>query len=553
MYRYDDFDRQFIRQRSAQFRKQVERRLNGGLSEDEFKPLRLQNGLYLQLHAYMLRVAIPYGILSADQLRQLAMIAERYDRAYGHFTTRQNIQFNWVALQQLPQLLDDLAAADLHCIQTSGNCIRNITADPFAGVAADEYADPRPYCEALRQWSSAHPEFAYLPRKFKFAVIGAQQDRAAIKLHDIGLRLHPGDDGRPGFEIWVGGGQGRTPKIAHKLFSRVPVERLLATLESMLRVYNLEGRRDNKYKARIKILVNAIGPQQYRDKVLADLQQTGAGAPVITRQQIAAIGARFTLPPAQSTAASQPESAGVTELHPADPAWLATNVYPHRQPDHRIVVVSLKPPGGIPGDATSEQMRRIADLADEFSYGEVRVTKNQNLVLPQVPQTGLAGLYPPLRQMGLHTANIGRASDITACPGLDYCSLATARSIPLAQQLSRRLSGSRREHALGNLKINISGCINACGHHHVADIGILGLEKKNREFYQISLGGRDDQQAAIGKILGPGFSAEELPGVIDQILDLYLHNRIRQESFSDTLERLGHDYFKERIYAHHAA
>ena len=279
MYRYDDFDRQFIRQRSAQFRKQVERRLNGGLSEDEFKPLRLQNGLYLQLHAYMLRVAIPYGILSADQLRQLAMIAERYDRAYGHFTTRQNIQFNWVALQQLPQLLDDLAAADLHCIQTSGNCIRNITADPFAGVAADEYADPRPYCEALRQWSSAHPEFAYLPRKFKFAVIGAQQDRAAIKLHDIGLRLHPGDDGRPGFEIWVGGGQGRTPKIAHKLFSRVPVERLLATLESMLRVYNLEGRRDNKYKARIKILVNAIGPQQYRDKVLADLRQTGAGAP----------------------------------------------------------------------------------------------------------------------------------------------------------------------------------------------------------------------------------------------------------------------------------
>ena len=552
MYVYDEFDKSFIQQRTLQFRNQVERRLAGELSEDQFKPLRLQNGLYLQLHAYMLRVAIPYGVLSSNQLRGLADISEKYDRGYGHFTTRQNIQFNWVKLSELPELMDDLAALDMHAVQTSGNCIRNITSDPFAGVAADEFTDPRPLCEVLRQWSSAHPEFGFLPRKFKLAIVAAKQDRAAIKVHDIGIKLVKAENQDTRYEIWVGGGQGRTPKVAQLLFKDIPLKDLLATLESTLRVYNLQGRRDNKYKARIKILVNAMGLETFKSLVLDDLSKTQAQAPVITEQQLTHIANRFQLPDYTSgIPASSPE-----DLSPAADGfrqWINNNVYSHKQNGYKIVVVSLKPLGGIPGDANADQMRHLAELAESFSFGEIRVTKNQNLVLPHVKESQLRNLFNQLAAFNLHSGNVGLVSDITACPGLDYCGLATARSIPVAQTISQLLMNTEKEAAIGKVKINISGCINACGHHHVADIGILGLDKRDTEFYQISIGGRDDEAARIGQIVGPGFSADEIPIVVDRILDIYLQNRIPEETFSETVSRLGHDFFKEKIYVSNAA
>ncbi|WP_108663568.1 nitrite/sulfite reductase [Acuticoccus kandeliae] len=547
MYQYDGYDQAFVAARAAEFRDQVGRRLAGQLTEDEFKPLRLKNGLYLQLHAYMLRVAIPYGVLSSDQMRTLAHLAERYDRGYGHFTTRQNIQFNWTQLKDVPDMLDILAEAGMHAIQTSGNCIRNVTTDAFAGVAGDEEVDPRATCELLRQWSSLHPEFAFLPRKFKIAVIGADADRAAMKFHDIGLRARPGEDGRPRYDIWVGGGQGRTPRVAQLFEEDVAFERMLPTLDAMLRVYNLLGRRDNKYKARIKILVAEMGLEAYRAEVYADLDGRDL-------TPFAAAGAEYDRIAAHFDDASV--SAAADERIAAKGAfaeWLDQNVTAHKVAGYAVVSISLKARGAIPGDATGEDMRAVADLADDFSRGEIRVTHRQNLVLPFVPKSALREVYERLVDAGLETGNIGLSSDIIACPGLDYCALATARSIPIAQALSETLRAReiRVRSAGGDPSgptLNISGCINACGHHHAANIGILGLNKAERESYQITLGGRADEGASIGEILGPGFSADEVPDVVSRILDTWDANRVAGEAFADTYARLGKDVFKAAIY-----
>jgi len=557
MYQYDGHDQAFVRARAAEFRDQVARRLAGQLSEDEFKPLRLKNGLYLQLHAYMLRVAVPYGVLSADQMRTLAHLADNYDRGYGHFTTRQNIQYNWTELKDVPAMMDILADAGMHAIQTSGNCIRNVTSDAFAGVAGDEEVDPRPTAELLRQWSSLHPEFAYLPRKFKIAVIGAAEDRAAMRFHDIGLRAYPGENGRPRYDIWVGGGQGRTPRVAYPFAQDVAFDDMLPTLDSMLRVYNLAGRRDNKYKARIKILVAEMGLEAYREAVYADRADRAAEADTfaLAGPEYDRIAAHFgTLP-------VTPVSAAPIKASGAFGTWLDHNVTAHKVEGHAVVSISLKGSGEIPGDATGEQMRAVADLADRYSAGEIRVTHRQNLVLPYVPQTALRDVYEGLVAAGLAAGNIGLASDIIACPGLDYCALATARSIPIAQALSRVL-GAREARAVAagrnpaGPSVNISGCINACGHHHAANIGILGLNKAEAETYQITLGGRADEAAAVGDVLGPGFSAEEVPGVVERLIDVWEAERTPGEAFTETYRRLGKDPFKSAVYgapAHVAA
>ncbi|MEM0908340.1 MAG: nitrite/sulfite reductase [Pseudomonadota bacterium] len=554
MYQYDGYDQAFVRDRAAEFREQVGRRLAGQLSEDEFKPLRLKNGLYLQLHAYMLRVAIPYGVLSADQMRTLAHLADRYDRGYGHFTTRQNIQFNWTKLEDVPDMLDVLADAGMHAIQTSGNCIRNVTTDAFAGVAGDEEVDPRPTAELLRQWSSLHPEFAYLPRKFKIAVIGAEDDRAAMKFHDIGLRARPGGD-RPRYDIWVGGGQGRTPRVAQLFADDVAFDDLLPTLDSMLRVYNLAGRRDNKYKARIKILVAEMGLDAYREAVAADRATRDRAAFEAARAEYDRIAAHFSAAAVGAVSPTRVQADG------AFGAWLDRNVTAHKVEGHAVVSISLKGDGEIPGDATGAQMRAIADLAERYSAGELRVTHRQNLVLPWVPQSALRDVYAALVELGLATGNVGLTSDIISCPGLDYCALATARSIPIAQALSTVMR-AREERALAagrdpqGPSVNISGCINACGHHHAANIGILGLTKADEESYQITLGGRADQNAAIGEVLGPGFKAEEVPGVVEQLIAVWEAERAGGESFADTYARLGKAPFKTAIYgetAHVAA
>ncbi|MEM9971980.1 MAG: nitrite/sulfite reductase, partial [Pseudomonadota bacterium] len=530
-----------------EFRGAVERRLAGQLSEDEFKPLRLTNGLYLQLHAYMLRVAIPYGTISADQMRTLADIAERYDRGYGHFTTRQNIQFNWVSLKDTPDILDELAAAGMHAIQTSGNCIRNVTADPFAGVAADERLDPRPTAELLRQWSTAHPEFAYLPRKFKIAVIGSAVDRAAMKFHDIGLSVRPGPDGRPVSDIWVGGGQGRSPFVAKRFQAGVPFDDLLPTLSSMLRVYNLAGRRDNKYKARIKILVHEMGLDAYRDTVADDLASSD-------RTVFTPAGAEYDRIAAQFAAARpEPRNAAQLSAQGAFKDFVDANVTAHKVPGYASVSISLKDTGAIPGDATADEMRAVADLAERYGGGEIRVTYRQNLVLPNVPISDLYAVWRGLVDAGLAADNVDLSSDIIACPGLDYCALATARSIPIAQALSVRLRA--REAAAraagrdpSGPSLNISGCINACGHHHAANIGILGLNKAEVETYQITLGGRADENAAVGEVLGPGFSAEELPDAIANILAVWDRHRLGDEPFADTYARIGKAPFKAAVY-----
>lgn len=549
MYQYNEHDQAFVQARADEFRDQVRRRLDGKLSEDEFRPLRLMNGLYLQLHAYMLRVAIPYGVLSSEQLRTLAMLARRYDRGYGHFTTRQNIQYNWPKLEDVPDMLDHLAAVGMHAIQTSGNCIRNVTSDPFAGVAADEIIDPRPTAELLRQWSSLHPEFAYLPRKFKFAVTGAEQDRAAIKFHDIGLRVKADANGAPVYDIWVGGGQGRTPKIAQLIYHDVALSELLPTLDSMLRVYNLEGRRDNKYKARIKILIAEKGLDAYRAAVDADRAAAQSG---VAAEDFAAVEALYQDIAAQFNAEPLSPRAVVAlasgEDDKAFAHWVRTNTSAHKVAGYSVVSISLKTPGGIPGDATAMQMEQIADLAERYSADEVRVTHRQNLVLPNVAQSDLRHVYAALLEIGFATPNIGQASDIIACPGLDYCSLATARSIPVAQVLTQDLHKREAKEALGPISMNISGCINACGHHHVANIGILGLNKAEKENYQITLGGRSDEQAAIGDIMGPGFAQDEVPAAIDRVLDCYLEHRVDSESFSDTYKRVGKTVFKEALY-----
>ncbi len=547
MYHYNDFDEAFVRERVGQFRAQVERRLGGSLTEDEFKPLRLMNGLYLQLHAYMLRVAVPYGTLNGTQMRQLAMIAERWDKGYGHFTTRQNIQYNWPKLNDVPDMLDALADVGMHAIQTSGNTIRNVTADHFAGAAADEIEDPRPVAELLRQWSTDHPEFQFLPRKFKIAVTGSPNDRAVTKAHDIGLRMVRNDAGDPGFEVIVGGGLGRTPMIGKVVRAFLPKADLLPYVEAIVSVYNLLGRRDNKYKARIKITVAENGLETIRDLVETRFAEIRGEFNGFDQELLTAIEAQFA-PPEFSVAPTDAYETARAE-NPAFRSWTDTNLAPHRADGYAIVSISLKAHGETPGDATADQMRAIADLAEKFGHDEIRVSHEQNIVLPHVHKSDLPEIYEILRPNGLATANIGLVSDIIACPGMDYCALATARSIPIAQEIATRFDELKLEHEIGALKIKISGCINACGHHHVGHIGILGLDRAGVENYQITLGGDGTETAAIGERAGPGFSAEEIVPAIERLIDAYLKIRSdAEETFLQTYRRLGMAPFKAALY-----
>jgi sulfite reductase (NADPH) hemoprotein beta-component len=556
MYRYDEFDETLVKERVAQFRGQIARRLSGELTEDEFKPLRLMNGLYLQIHAYMLRVAIPYGTFNAKQMRMLAHIGRKYDKDYGHFTTRQNIQFNWIKLEDTADILEDLAKVEMHAIQTSGNCIRNTTADPYAGAAVDEFEDPRIWAEVIRQWSSFHPEFSFLPRKFKIAVTGAPNDRAAVRVHDIGLTIKKNDAGETGFEVMIGGGQGRSPFIAKTVSDFVPRDNLLSYLEAILRVYNMLGRRDNKYKARIKILVHEVGIEEIRRLVeieWANLKkETSVDLPAEERDRIAA----YFRAPDFEVLADTDTGYEARRFEDRDfRHWVRSNVVAHRQPGYAIVNISLKPTGGIPGDISGDQMDAVADIADAYALdSEIRATLQQNLVLPHVKLSDLPAVYDKLVEAGLATGNIGLAGDIIACPGLDYCNLANARAIPIAQQISDRFADLNRQYDIGNLEIKISGCINACGHHHVGHIGILGVDRKGEEHYQLTLGGRADNAAAIGDITGPGFSADGIIDAVENVVETYLS--LRQdpaERFIDTLERVGHAPFKENLYGPKAA
>ena len=549
MYRYDEFDAAFVKERTAQFRDQVNRRLTGEINEDQFRPLRLMNGLYLQLHAYMFRIAIPYGTLSSRQLRKLAYLARTYDRGYGHFTTRTNIQFNWPKLRDIPDMIEHLNEVEMHSIQTSGNCIRNITTDQFAGAAADEIIDPRPVAEILRQWSSLHPEFSYLPRKFKIAMTAAPTDRAAIKFHDIGLKAVTNDAGEIGWEVWVGGGLGRTPMVAKLIRPYIEHENLLAYLEAVLRVYNRYGRRDNKFKARIKILVHETGIDKVREEVEAEYAEMKGGVLTLPQAELDRISAYFAAPDFELVNATTIDIAREKILDPAYGRWLERSLNAHRQPGYTSVTISLKPIGGAPGDATADQMDAVADLAERYSFDEVRVTHEQNLVLPHVRIVDLPAVYARLVEHQLAEGNVGQITDIICCPGLDFCSLANARSIPLAQDIGRKFAAPERQAEIGELKIKISGCINACGHHHVGHIGILGVEKKGTELYQITVGGDATEQAAIGDILGHGFVAEDVPNAIERLVDAYL---VRRESpaepFIDAFRRIGREPFKEALY-----
>jgi len=543
MYQYDQYDQQMVDTRVEEFRDQVKRRLAGDLTEDQFKPLRLMNGLYLQLHAYMLRVAVPYGTLSSKQMRMLGHIARKYDRDYGHFTTRQNIQYNWIKLEDAPDILADLASVEMHAIQTSGNCIRNISSDQFAGATADEIADPRPWAEILRQWSSFHPEFSYLPRKFKFAVIASDTDRAAMRLHDIGIQLVHNEAGELGAKFFVGGGMGRTPMVAPEIRAFVPADELISYAEACLRVYNRYGRRDNKYKARIKILVHELGKEEYTRQVeeeFAHMKTLGLNPPV---EELARITEYFQ-DPAYDKQASD-------DLDLSDPdfaLWVDQNVSAHKQPGYAIATISLKPRGGIPGDASSKQIDLMADLAEKYSFDELRVTHSQNIVLPYVRKSDLYALWQTLDEAGLAPANLDLITDSIACPGLDYCSLANARSIPLAQKISERFADLGRQRELGELKLKISGCINACGHHHAGHIGILGVDRKGTENYQLLLGGSGAEDASLAKITGPGFTEDGVIDAIETVTDLYLEQREDGERFIDTYRRVGMARFKEAIY-----
>ncbi len=549
MYRYDELDRTFVAERVAQFRDQVRRRLAGELTEDEFRPLRLMNGLYLQLHAYMLRVAIPYGTLSSRQLRMLAHIARRYDRGFGHFTTRQNIQFNWIKLEEAPDILADLAAVEMHALQTSGNCIRNVTADHWAGVAPDEIEDPRIWSEIIRQWSTLHPEFSFLPRKFKIAVTGSPNDRAAVKVHDIGIRMHRNEAGESGFEIIVGGGLGRTPMIGKTIRDFLPKRHLLSYLEAILRVYNEFGRRDNLFKSRIKILVHEIGAAEMARRVEEEWAQIRGGALDLPIETIAGIAAQFAAPSYAPQPRQVPEIDALRFSESAFAHWLKTNVAAHREPGYAIVTLSLKPEGGPPGDASAAQMDAVADLADAMSFGEIRVSHEQNLLLPHVPRAALPALWRALAALNLATPNAGKITDIICCPGLDYCSLANARSIPVGQRLTQRFNDLARVHDIGDLKIKMSGCINACGHHHVGHIGLLGVDKNGEEFYQITLGGSAESDASLGAILGPAVSSADVVDAVESVVETYLAERRGGERFLDTYRRVGAAPFKERLYA----
>jgi len=541
MYRYDHYDQAMVDARVAEFRDQITRRIAGEMTEDQFKPLRLMNGLYLQLHAYMLRVAIPYGTLDSRQMRMLAHIARKYDRDYGHFTTRQNIQYNWIKLEDCADLLEELATVEMHAIQTSGNCIRNISSDQYAGAAADEVTDPRPWAELLRQWSTFHPEFSYLPRKFKIAVIASPEDRAAMRLHDIGLELIR-QDGALGARVFVGGGMGRTPMIAPEINPFVKADDLLSYLEACLRVYNRYGRRDNIYKARIKILIHEIGADAYRRQVAAEfahVKTLGIDPPLAELERIAA----FFAAPAYDAPDVEPD-----RTDPDFAVWLDQNVKPHKQAGYAIVNISLKPIGGIPGDATSQQIDVMADLAEKYSYDELRVTHAQNIVLPYVAKRDLYAVWHALRDAALADANLDLISDIIACPGLDYCSLANARSIPVAQKIATRFADMDRQRDLGELKLKISGCINACGHHHAGHIGILGVDKKGVENYQLTFGGSGAEDVSIGKIIGPGFDEDGVVDAVEKATEVYKALREGDERFLDTYRRVGLAPFKEAIY-----
>ncbi len=550
MYRYDEFDHRFVAERVAEFRDQVQRRLTGALTEAEFRPLRLMNGLYLQLHAYMLRVAIPYGTLSGRQLRMLADIAETWDKGYGHFTTRQNIQFNWPKLKDVPDILAALASVEMHAIQTSGNCIRNVTSDPLASVAPDEIEDPRITAEVIRQWSSLHPEFTFLGRKFKIAVIASGTDRAALKIHDIAVQVVRDAAGETGYRLLVGGGLGRTPMIARELRAFLPRADLLPYLEAALRVYNLHGRRDNKYKARIKILVHEMGIDAYRDEVEREFARIDRAAVAIPADELARIAAYFAPPELPERPAAPVEFERMKKVDAGFAAWVGRNTHAHRAPGYVAAVISLKPVGGAPGDATAEQMRAIADMAESYSADELRVTHEQNIVLPHVALADLYKVWRGLAAIGLDAPNRGLVTDIIACPGLDYCALATARSIPVAQAISRRFADLKRQAEIGPLSIKISGCINACGHHHIGHIGILGLDKAGLESYQITLGGESTEDAALGERTGPGFGYDEVPDVVERIIDTYLAVRDNpRETFVQAFRRVGMAPFREALYA----
>ncbi|EKS34082.1 MAG TPA: nitrite/sulfite reductase [Afipia sp.] len=549
MYAYDELDRTIVNERVLEFRDQVARRLSGELTEDEFKSLRLMNGVYLQLHAYMLRIAIPYGTLSSKQMRALAHVARKYDRGYGHFTTRQNIQYNWIKLAELPDALADLAEVGIHGMQTSGNCIRNVTSDQWAGVAPGEVEDPRIWAEILRQYSTLHPEFSFLPRKFKFAITASEHDRAAIKVHDIGLRIHRNAAGETGFEVLVGGGLGRTPFIGKTINEFVSHRDILSYVEAILRVYNQYGRRDNIYKARIKILVHELGIEKFKQEVEEEWVQMRDGALALDNAEIEDIRSRFFYPKYEKLS-DTPDELKKALLNPNFEAWYKNSVAEHKQPGYGIVTLSLKPVGGPPGDATAEQMDEIADLADKYSFGEIRVGHEQNLALPHVARRDLPALWRALDRIGVATPNVNLVTDIIACPGLDYCSLANARSIPIAQEITRRFANHDTANLIGRLHINISGCINACGHHHVGHIGILGVEKNGEEFYQITIGGRADENAVLGHLVGPAVPFDQVADVIEDIVEAYLALRQRpQELFVDAVKRLGVEPFKERVYA----
>ena len=549
MYAYDEIDRTLVNERVLEFRDQVRRRLSGELTEDEFKMLRLQNGVYLQLHAYMFRVAIPYGTLASRQLRRLAHVARTYDRGYGHFTTRQNIQFNWIKLAELPDALADLAEVGIHAMQTSGNNTRNVTSDQWAGVAPDEVEDPRIWAEILRQYTTLHPEFSFLPRKFKFAITASSHDRTAIRIHDIGLRLLRNQQGETGFEVLVGGGLGRTPFIGKTIKPFVHGRDLLSYVEAIMRVYNQYGRRDNIYKARIKILVHELGIEKFAAEVEEEWLQMREGALKLDDEVVEDIRARFSYPKYEELP-EMPDELRDAAQDASFEAWRRNSVFPHKVRGYAIVTLSLKPAGGPPGDATAEQMDALADIADKYSFGEIRVGHEQNLALPHVARRDLPALWQALDRIGLATPNVNLISDIIACPGLDYCSLANARAIPIAQELTRRFANHDTANLIGRLHINISGCINACGHHHVGHIGILGVEKNGEEFYQITIGGRADESAELGTLIGPAVKFEEVADVVEDVVEAYLALRARpDELFIDTVKRLGVEPFKERVYA----
>ena len=549
MYRYDTFDQRITAERVAQFRDQVRRRLSGELTEDEFRILRLQNGLYMQIHAYMMRIAVPYGLVSAAQMRMFAHISRKYDRGYGHFTTRQNIQFNWLKLQDAPDILADLTSVEMHANQTSGNCIRNITSDEFAGVARDEIVDPRPYAEILRQWSTFHPEFAYLPRKFKFAITGATEDRAAIAVHDIGLSVVKNTYGEVGFRVLVGGGLGRTPIIGTEICEFVPWQHIITYVESIVRVYNEYGRRDNIYKARIKILVKALGIEEFRRQVEADWKFTKNGPCTITQAELDRVAACFTAPAYQQLSAEDAAVAALQRDNKDFANWVKRNVKSHKIQGYAAVVLSMKKTGMAPGDATTEQLEAAAELAERFSFGELRITHMQNLVLADVRQSDLIELWETAKSLGMATPNAGLLTDIICCPGGDFCTLANARSIPLAKAIAERFDNIDFQHDIGEIELNMSGCINACGHHHIGHIGILGVDKEGIEWNQVSIGGSQGNTTSLGKVIGRAFSFAQIPEVIARLLEVYVRERFDDERFIDTVRRIGAEPFKEYVYA----